>query len=105
MELRVSNEGLLRFPIYVEVATVEANLSVASRERLIKVSRSNGHFIVEIDRRGESHRNIALTQIEERGLLIWVNYLTPDKLLWRTRHEPHGPPYYQIRGLIIDHID
>lgn len=105
MLLSVLNEGLARFPIYIEVATVEAHSSMVSRERLTKVTRTDeGYFIVEIDRKGENRQNITFIQIEEPGLLVWVKYLTPNEILRKTCHMLQGPPYYQIHGLITEHI-
>ncbi len=102
MLLSVLNEGLVRFPIPVQVATVTKDTSVVERERLVHVRKLCNRFVVEIAR-GCDGQKIAFAQTEPGDSSLWVETF-PDPLTSRPCFSTRAP-VYQINGLTLSHID
>lgn len=103
MKLRVLNEGLVCFPIYVEVAESTGTSSVAVKGRLLSVLRVCNCLVVEILLQRDGQK-VVLVQREQIDSSPWVTYYSSDENLSRTCHHPEGL-WYIIHGLIPSHID
>ena len=102
MLLSTLNEALVRFPIYVGIATVTKNASVVQRERLVRVRRVCDRHSVEIVRHCDDGR-IVFTQIERGDASLWVETF-PDPFTGKSCSNTRAPVYQVIR-LIPSHID